>query len=70
MRHARWLAHVGDSLYEFVLWLNSHFNRVRIALGFTYWSLSQYLKHRVKNAVSFITGLRAGAAARGTPAGL
>ena len=56
MRHARWLAYVGDSLYEFVLWLNSHFNRVRIALGLTYWSLSQYLKHRVKNAVSFITG--------------
>ncbi len=56
MLHARRLAYVGDSLYEFVLWLNSHFNRVRVALGLTYWSLSQYLKHRVKNAVSFITG--------------
>ncbi len=54
--HARWLAYVGDSLYEFVLWLNGLFNRVRIKLGLPYWSLSQYLKHRVKNAVSFITG--------------
>jgi UDP-2,3-diacylglucosamine pyrophosphatase LpxH len=56
MLHARWLAYVGDSLYEFVLWLNNHFNRARVRLGLPYWSLSQYLKHRVKNAVSFITG--------------
>ena len=56
MLHARWLAYVGDNAYEFVLWLNNHFNRIRIRLGLSYWSLSQYLKHRVKNAVSFITG--------------
>jgi UDP-2,3-diacylglucosamine pyrophosphatase LpxH len=56
MLHARWLAYVGDTAYEFVLWLNSHFNRLRVRLGLPYWSLSQYLKHRVKNAVSFITG--------------
>jgi UDP-2,3-diacylglucosamine pyrophosphatase LpxH len=56
MLHARWLAYVGDALYDFVLWLNNHFNRVRVKLGLPYWSLSQYLKHRVKNAVSFITG--------------
>jgi UDP-2,3-diacylglucosamine pyrophosphatase LpxH len=56
MLHARWLAYVGDSLYDFILWLNGHFNRLRIRLGRPYWSLSQYLKHRVKNAVSFITG--------------
>jgi len=54
MLHARWLAHVGDALYDFILWLNGHFNRVRIRLGRPYWSLSQYLKHRVKNAVGFI----------------
>jgi UDP-2,3-diacylglucosamine pyrophosphatase LpxH len=56
MLHARWLAYVGDTAYEFVLWLNNHFNRLRVRLGLPYWSLSQYLKHRVKNAVSFITG--------------
>jgi UDP-2,3-diacylglucosamine pyrophosphatase LpxH len=54
MRHARWLAYVGDALYEFTLWLNHHLNRLRVRLGRPYWSLSQYLKHRVKNAVSFI----------------
>jgi UDP-2,3-diacylglucosamine pyrophosphatase LpxH len=56
MLHARWLAYVGDALYDFVLWLNNYFNRLRVKLGLNYWSLSQYLKHRVKNAVNFITG--------------
>lgn len=55
IRHARWLAYLGDTLYDFILWLNRHFNTVRARLGLGYWSLSQYLKHRVKNAVSFIT---------------
>jgi UDP-2,3-diacylglucosamine pyrophosphatase LpxH len=53
--HANWLAHVGDRLYDFVLWLNRHLNRWRAQLGLDYWSLSQYLKYKVKNAVSFIT---------------
>jgi UDP-2,3-diacylglucosamine pyrophosphatase LpxH len=55
IRNAKWLAHVGDALYDFILWLNRHFNALRARLGFSYWSLSQYLKHSVKNAVSFIT---------------
>jgi UDP-2,3-diacylglucosamine pyrophosphatase LpxH len=54
IRHAKWLAHIGDTAYDFVLWLNRHVNRVRAALGLEYWSLSAYLKHKVKNAVSFI----------------
>jgi UDP-2,3-diacylglucosamine pyrophosphatase LpxH len=52
---AKWLAYLGDSLYTFILGLNHWVNRVRTRLGFDYWSLSQYLKHKVKNAVSFIT---------------
>jgi UDP-2,3-diacylglucosamine pyrophosphatase LpxH len=55
IRHAKWLAHFGDQLYDFVLWLNRHFNTLRARLGFDYWSLSAYLKHKVKNAVSFIS---------------
>ena len=38
-----------------MLWTNRHFNALRARLGFGYWSLSQYLKHKVKNAVSFIS---------------
>ncbi|MEA3128211.1 MAG: hypothetical protein QOF46_6, partial [Paraburkholderia sp.] len=38
-----------------ILILNRWFNRIRSRLGFPYWSLSQYLKHQVKNAVNFIS---------------
>jgi UDP-2,3-diacylglucosamine pyrophosphatase LpxH len=55
IRHAKWLAYLGDSLYNSVLKLNHWFNHCRVRMGFPYWSLSQYLKHRVKNAVSFIS---------------
>jgi UDP-2,3-diacylglucosamine pyrophosphatase LpxH len=55
IRHVKWLAHVGDALYDWLLWLNRHLNNARARLGFGYWSLSQYLKHKVKNAVSFIS---------------
>ncbi|MEY3202126.1 MAG: hypothetical protein RIR70_1676 [Pseudomonadota bacterium] len=55
VRHAKWLAHLGDRLYALVLFLNNHFNRLRHRMGLSYWSLSQYLKHKVKNAVGFIT---------------
>ncbi|MEO8937531.1 MAG: UDP-2,3-diacylglucosamine diphosphatase [Burkholderiaceae bacterium] len=54
VQHAKWLAHLGDTLYTVVLALNHWFNRARTRMGFGYWSLSQYLKHKVKNAVSFI----------------
>ena len=51
---AKWLAYVGDSAYGFVLRLNRHFNVLRARLGLPYWSLSKYLKLKVKRAVSFI----------------
>lgn len=55
MQHARWLAYVGDSAYTLILKLNRWFNAVRTRMGLPYWSLSQYLKHQVKNAVNFIS---------------
>lgn len=54
VQHARWFAYLGDTLYTWVLALNHWFNRARSRLGLHYWSLSQYLKHKVKNAVSYI----------------
>jgi UDP-2,3-diacylglucosamine pyrophosphatase LpxH len=54
IRHARWLALLGDKAYDFAIWLNTHFNTIRRALGLTYWSLSQWAKLKVKNAVNFI----------------
>src|ERR1700730_9097126 len=54
IRHARWLALLGDKAYDFAIWINTYFNALRRALGFTYWSLSQWAKLKVKNAVNFI----------------
>ena len=55
IQHAKWLAYLGDSLYTLILKLNNYCNHIRNRFGLSYWSLSQYLKHKVKNAVSFIT---------------
>ncbi|MGY1426308.1 UDP-2,3-diacylglucosamine diphosphatase [Lysobacter sp. A289] len=55
VQQARWLALLGDTLYTLILALNHWFNRARARLGFGYWSLSQYLKHKAKSAVAFIT---------------
>lgn len=54
VRTAKWLAFLGDRGYEFALWLNNPLNWIRRHFGFGYWSLSAYLKQRVKQAVSFI----------------
>jgi UDP-2,3-diacylglucosamine pyrophosphatase LpxH len=54
VRHARWLAFLGDWAYDLALALNTVLNRARRFLGFPYWSLSAWAKLKVKNAVSFI----------------
>jgi UDP-2,3-diacylglucosamine pyrophosphatase LpxH len=52
---AKWLAYVGDMAYEFVLKVNRRFNSARARLGLPYWSLSRYLKLKVKRAVSYVS---------------
>ena len=59
MQYAKWLAYLGDTAYTCILVVNRWFNNIRIKLGFQYWSLSQYLKHKVKKAVSFIADFEA-----------
>jgi UDP-2,3-diacylglucosamine pyrophosphatase LpxH len=54
VRTAKWLALLGDRGYELALWSNRPLNWVRRHLGLGYWSLSAYLKQRVKKAVAFI----------------
>jgi UDP-2,3-diacylglucosamine pyrophosphatase LpxH len=53
VRYARWLAVLGDTAYTLALSLNHAFNLARRWLGYPYWSLSAYLKFKVKNAVQF-----------------
>jgi UDP-2,3-diacylglucosamine pyrophosphatase LpxH len=54
VKHAKWLAHLGDWAYSAMLALNIVFNMVRRRMGFGYWSLSAWLKAKVKNAVEYI----------------
>ena len=51
----RWLAVVGDALYELLMVLSGWINAVRRRIGLPYWSLSKMAKHKVKNAVEFIS---------------
>ena len=60
---ARWLALVGDNLYEFSLRLNRHLNHLRGHLGLPYWSLSAWLKHKVKRALNYVTSFEQAVAA-------
>ena len=59
VKHARWLAFLGDWAYTFALWSNLWLNKIRRKLGFTYWSLSAWAKLKVKNAVNFIGAFEA-----------
>ncbi len=58
IQYAKWLAHLGDTAYEFTLKLNRHLNSMRARLCLPYWSLSKYLKLKVKRAVTGRRGLQ------------
>jgi len=55
VKYAKWLALLGDGAYAACLTLNHWFNYVRRKLGYPYWSLSAYLKNKVKNAVEYVS---------------
>ena len=55
IQFAKWLAYLGDTLYDWALKANRHLNYMRGRLGMPYWSLSAYLKLKVKKAVNFIS---------------
>jgi UDP-2,3-diacylglucosamine pyrophosphatase LpxH len=50
----KWLMHIGDFAYNFMIWVNVHFNKIRKTLGMDYWSLSKWLKQNTKEALNFI----------------
>jgi UDP-2,3-diacylglucosamine pyrophosphatase LpxH len=55
IRHARWLAHLGDAAYDFAIVLNRFATAIRRRFGLAYWSLSAWAKLKVKNAVNVIS---------------
>jgi UDP-2,3-diacylglucosamine pyrophosphatase LpxH len=59
IRNAKWLAWLGDIGYELAMSANTPVNWARKRLGLRYWSLSAFLKLRVKQAVNFIGAFEA-----------
>jgi UDP-2,3-diacylglucosamine pyrophosphatase LpxH len=55
VRCSPWLAMVGCVAYGVLLRLNIFLNAFRRMLGMRYWSLAAFLKHKVKNAVKYIS---------------
>lgn len=70
IQYAKWLAYLGDNLYELTLRLNTHLNSLRARLRLPYWSLSQYLKHRVKSALNYVLQFEGAVAAEARKRGL
>jgi UDP-2,3-diacylglucosamine pyrophosphatase LpxH len=63
VRYAKWLALLGDWAYAVLLSTNHWVNLARRRLGYPYWSLSAFLKHKVKNAVEYISNFEQAVAA-------
>ena len=67
---AKWLAHVGDWAYTAALALNDRLHLLRRGLGLPYWSLSAYLKKKVKNAVEYVSRFEEVVARAAAPKGV
>lgn len=62
-KYHRWLAVLGDRVYELVVRLNALLSWLRRRLGIAgYWSLSGYAKRKVKHAVHYIFDFEDGVA--------
>ena len=55
----KWIAKLGDVGYTFLLWLNRQYNYRRMKKGLPYFSLSQAIKVKVKQAVKYIDDFEA-----------
>ena len=51
----KWLAVLGSTVYDWLLAANDLLHKIRVKMGYhTYWSLAAFLKHKAKQAMSFI----------------
>jgi UDP-2,3-diacylglucosamine pyrophosphatase LpxH len=51
---SHWLGRLGSRCYGLLLYANVIVNAMRHRLGFNYWSLAGFIKHKVRNAVEYI----------------
>ena len=55
VHYAPWLTVLGNNGYDLMIHVGRFLNHIRRRLGFPEWSLSAYVKGRVKNIVRFVT---------------
>jgi UDP-2,3-diacylglucosamine pyrophosphatase LpxH len=55
VKHSRAFCLLGDAAYGVLLRINTFYNRLRALFGRPYWSLSHYVKLKVKSACTFIS---------------
>jgi UDP-2,3-diacylglucosamine pyrophosphatase LpxH len=53
MEH-KFISHVGDRIYTFLLSANTILNKIRNRMGFGYWSFSKWAKANTKTVINFI----------------
>ena len=62
IRHQRWIAVLGDVMYDALVRVNAMLSLLRRRFGVrAYWSLAGYAKRRVKSALQFIFDFEASA---------
>jgi UDP-2,3-diacylglucosamine pyrophosphatase LpxH len=49
---------IGDFAYELSFKINTIYNKIRSTFGLDYWSLSKFLKSKVKDAISFVNDFK------------
>lgn len=58
---ARWLALIGGWSYDFVIRLNTWYNKIRKMFNLNYHSLANNIKQSVKGAINFVSDFEVGA---------
>ena len=54
IEHAKWLSQLGSWAYDVSIAINVILNKIRTTMKMRPWSLSAWLKYKVKSAVNFI----------------
>jgi len=70
VKFSPWLARLGGGAYALALWLNRVVNAGRRAFDLPFWSLANYLKPRMGNAVRYVDAFERAAAGLAAQRGL
>ena len=55
-KFGRWIMHIGDLAYDFLMYINIYVNSFRRLFNLNYWSLTKYMKIKSKNATNWSLG--------------